>query len=251
MLKDHLRDCSAARTLLESSLPIMGTDTEILGASKHFVKTSWVLVRSAGKGGDWDPLVRLYWKPLYFYLRRKGLDNETAKDVVQDFIASLIERRAIEKADPARGRFRTFLLTALDHFLTDRRRREGRQKRGGGASVLSLDFAGGERDYGLEVEGGESPEKLACRAWAHGLLDEVLLELEAEPAHVAALRLRLKGADYKQICDHTGLSDSAAHLAVHRLGKVFGDLLGRRLRELCGESDDFEAELSEFMDLIA
>jgi len=64
------------------------------------VKTSWFLVRSAGNGGDWDPLVRLYWKPLYFYLRRKGLDNEAAKDVVQDFIASLIERRSIEKATP-------------------------------------------------------------------------------------------------------------------------------------------------------
>ena len=229
----------------------MGTDTEILGGSKNFVKTSWFLVRSAGSGGDWDPLVRLYWKPLYFYLRRKGLDNEAAKDVVQDFIASLIERRAIEKADPARGRFRTFLLAALDHFLTDRKRRETRQKRGGGAPVLSLDFAAGEHDYGIEVEGGESPEKVACRAWAHGLLDECLLELEGEAAQVAALRMRLKGMDYRQICDHTHLTEAAAHLAVHRLSRSFGDILGRRLRELCGDPADFEAELGEFMQLIA
>jgi DNA-directed RNA polymerase specialized sigma24 family protein len=229
----------------------MGTDTEILGRSKHFVKTSWFLVKSAGKGGDWDPLVRLYWKPLYFYLRRKGLDNESAKDVVQDFIASLIERRAIEKADPARGRFRTFLLAALDNFLTDRKRRETRQKRGGGAPLLSLDFAGGERDYALELEGGEPPEKIAARAWALGLLDECLLTLDAPPAHVAALRLRLRGADYRQICDHTHLSHTAAHLAVHRLGKIFGDLLGRRLRDLCPDPADFDAELTEFMDLIS
>jgi RNA polymerase sigma factor (sigma-70 family) len=229
----------------------MGTDTEILGRSKHFVKTSWFLVKSAGKGGDWDPLVRLYWKPLYFYLRRKGLDNETAKDVVQDFIASLIERRAIEKADPARGRFRTFLLAALDNFLTDRKRKESRQKRGGGAPLLSLDFALGERDYALELEGGESPEKVAARAWALGLLDEVLLALEAPAANVAALRLRLRGADYRQICDHTHLSHTAAHLAVHRLGKVFGDLLGRRLRDLCPDPGDFDAELTEFMELIS
>jgi len=233
------------------SLPIMGTDTEILGRSKHFVKTSWVLVRSAGKGGDWDPLVRLYWKPLYFYLRRRGLDNEAAKDVVQDFLASLIERRSIEKADPARGRFRTFLLAALDHFLSDLKRRENRQKRGGGAQVLSLDFARGERDYGVEVEGGESPEKLACRAWAHELLDQCLLELDGDPVQIAALRLRLKGADYRQICEHTRLTDAAAHLAVHRLSRAFGEILGGRLRELCGDPQDFEAELSEFMDLIA
>jgi RNA polymerase sigma factor (sigma-70 family) len=231
--------------------PIMGSDTEILGRSKEFVKTSWVLVRSAGKGGDWDPLARLYWKPLYFYLRRKGLDNEAAKDIVQDFIASLIERRAIDKADPARGRFRTFLLAALDNFLTDRKRKETRKKRGGGAALLSLDFAVGERDYALELEGGESPEKIAARAWALGLLDDCLLGLDAPPAHVAALRLRLRGADYRQICDHTRLSDAAAHLAVHRLGKSFGDLLGRRLRDLCPDPSDFDAELTEFMDLIS
>src|SRR5205085_10087970 len=128
----------------------------------------------------------------------------------------------------------------LDNFLLDLRRKEGRRKRGGGVPVLSLDFAGGEREYGLELEGGETPEKLACRAWAHGLLDEVLLELEGEPAHVAALRLRLKGADYRQICEHTRLSDSAAHLAVHRLSRAFGELLGRRLRELCGDPAEFE-----------
>jgi RNA polymerase sigma-70 factor (ECF subfamily) len=229
----------------------MGRDTEILGGSKNFVKTSWFLVRSAGQGGDWDPLVRLYWKPLYFYLRRKGLDNEAAKDVVQDFIASLIERRAIEKADPSRGRFRTFLLAALDHFLTDRKRRENRQKRGGGVPVLSLDFTHGEREYGFEVEGGETPEQLACRAWARELLDQCLLELDGEPAQIAALRMRLKGADYRQICEHTGLSESAAHLAVHRLGKSFGGILGARLRELCGDPQEFEVELGEFMDLIA
>ncbi|HZE97551.1 MAG TPA: sigma factor [Planctomycetota bacterium] len=229
----------------------MGRDTEILGRSKEFVKTSWFLVRAAGNGEGWDPLVRLYWKPLYFYVRRKGLDNEAAKDVVQEFIATLIERRSLAKADPTRGRFRTFLLSALDHFLADRKRREGRQKRGGGAPVLSLDFDDGERSYGLEPEGGESPEKLACRAWAHELLDQCLLELTGEPAHVAALRMRLKGADYRQICEHTRLSDAAAHLAVHRLSRSFGELLGRRLRELCPDPLEFEAELGDFMDLIA
>jgi len=73
---------------------------------------------------------------------------------VQDFIVSLIERRAIEKANPARGRFRTFLLAALDHFLTDRKRRETRQKRGGGIPGLSLEFPGGEQESRIEVEGG-------------------------------------------------------------------------------------------------
>lgn len=228
----------------------MGTDTDILGPSKNFVKTSWSLVRSVRRGEGWDPLIRLYWKPLYFYVRRRGLDNETAKDLIQEFITTLIERRSIEKADPSRGRFRTFLLAALDHFLTDWKRKETRQKRGRGAPVISFDFAGGERDYTVEVEAGEPPEKLACRAWAHQLLDQCLIELDGDPSHVAALRMRLKGADYRQICDHTGLSDSMAHLAVHRLSREFGEIVGRRLRELCPDPGDFEQELSDFMELI-
>ena len=229
----------------------MGTDTEILGPGKNFVKTSWSLVRSASKGAGWDPLIRLYWKPLYFYVRRRGLDNETAKDLVQEFLTTLIERRAIEKADPSRGRFRSFLLAALDNFLADWRKKQSRQKRGGGAPLLSFDFTTGERDYSLEVEAGETPEKIACRAWAHELLDHCLLELDGDPAHVAALRLRLKGADYREVCARTRLSDSAAHLAVHRLSRNFGEILGRRLRELCPDPAEFEAELSEFMDLLA
>jgi RNA polymerase sigma factor (sigma-70 family) len=228
----------------------MGTDTDILGPSKSFAKTSWSLVRSVRKGEGWDPLIRLYWKPLYFYVRRRGMDNETAKDLIQEFITTLIERRSIERADPSRGRFRTCLLAALDHFLADWKKKETRQKRGRGAPVLSFDFAGGERDYTLEVAAGEAPEKLACRAWAHELLDQCLLELEGDPAHVAALRLRLKGADYRQICEHTRLSDSMAHLAVHRLTKEFGEIVGRRLRELCPDPGEFEQELSDFMELI-
>lgn len=228
----------------------MGTDTDILGPSKEFVKTSWSLVRSLRKGEGWDPLIRLYWKPLYFYVRRRGIDNETAKDLIQEFITHLIERRSIEKADPSRGRFRTFLLAALDNFLADWKKKETRQKRGRGAPVLSFDFAGGERDYAGELQAAETPEKLACRAWAHGLLDQCLLELDAHPTHVAALRMRLKGADYRQICEQTRLSDSMAHLAVHRLSKDFGEILGRRLRELCPDPAEFEAELSEFMELI-
>src|SRR5262249_36602837 len=120
-----------------------------------------------------------------------------------------------------------------------------------GTSILSLDFNDGERAYGMEVEGGESPEKLACRAWAHQLLDQCLLELDGEPAHVSALRMRLKGADYRQICEHTRLSEPAPHLAVHRLSRSFGELLGRRLRELCPDPAEFEAELGDFMELIS
>src|SRR5947207_6030674 len=228
----------------------MGTDTDILGPSKDFVKTSWSLVRSASKGAGWDPLIRLYWKPLYFYVRRRGIDNETAKDLIQDFLTMLLERRSIEKADPSRGRFRTFLLAALDNFLADWKKKETRQKRGRGVPVLSFDFAGGERDYTLQLASGETPETLACRAWAHQMLDQCLLELDGIPAHVAVLRFRLKGADYKEICDQTRLSDSMAPLAVHRLSREFVEILGRRLRDICSDPSEFQAELAEFMVLL-
>lgn len=228
----------------------MGSDTDILGPSRAFAKTSWSLVRAASSSKGWDSLVRLYWKPLYFYVRRRGFDNESAKDIIQEFLTRLIERRSLERADPSRGRFRTFLLASLDHFLSDYRRREKRQRRGGGAPVYSFDFAGGERDYAIEVTACETPEKLACRAWARELLDQCLIELPGDPAKIAALRMRLRGAEYPQICEHTRLSEPVAHLAVHRMGRLFGEILGRRLRESCPDPADYRAELDEFLELL-
>ena len=122
-------------------------DTQMMGSEIHFPTTSWTLVRSSANLKALDSLITIYWKPLYFFVRQQGHSNETAKDIVQEFLKTLMERDAIKRADPARGRFRTFLLASLSNFLKDWAKAESRLKRGGDQTIFSLDFASGESEF--------------------------------------------------------------------------------------------------------
>jgi len=229
----------------------MSQDTEMLGPNNRFQSTIWGLVHAAGDLKAQDALIRIYWKPLYFFVRQHGYENETAKDIVQEFLTGLLERQSLLKADPGRGRFRNFLLAALRNFLVDWNRTAQRQKRGGNQAIQSLDFREGERDYALQAAGGDSPDRMIDRAWARTLFEQCLADLEGSRAHLEALRLRLRGEDYRVISERTGLSEAASQNAVHRLSRRFGEILRQRLRPFCATQSEFEQELSEFMSLIA
>src|SRR6185295_5391837 len=164
----------------------MKNDTKILGPGHEFDTTSWSLIRAVGNVNAFDTFVRIYWKPLYFFVRQHGHDNEAAKDIVQDFLTTMLERGSLTQADPERGRFRTFLLAALSNFMKDRIKAASRQKRGGDQSILSLDFASGEREYSLQVASGESPEMVLSRSWARSIWNQAMSELRGEPSHVEA-----------------------------------------------------------------
>jgi RNA polymerase sigma-70 factor (ECF subfamily) len=195
-----------------------------------------------------DRLLRLYWKPLYFFIRRKGFDNETSKDILQEFLAEFLKRRSIRKANQGRGRFRTFMLTSLGHFLVDYQRAASREKRGGQAHIFSLDLAHGEEEYVREIAAREeSPERLAQRAWARALLEQCLGELRGDPVQLEVFKARLRGLDYRQIAEWTGMMPSQAHLAVHRVGRQFGRILGDHLRQTTTGPDELEEELSDFL----
>jgi len=222
-------------------------DTEILGPRISFQKTSWDLVRAAGSAEAMDGLIRIYWKPLYFFVRQKGYDNETAKDMVQDFLTSALERHTLLKADPRRGRFRTFLLAALSNFIKDWNRSSARLKRGGGHAMLSLDFEGGEQEYSFETATTQTPEALFHRAWAQALLEQCISELKGKPSHLRAFELLIRGGNYEEICRETGLHESAAKTAVHRLRQQLREiLLGYIGRTGNGDDDDVELALAEF-----
>lgn len=229
----------------------MNPDTEMLGPEYRFKSTVWGLVFAADNAEALNALVRIYWKPLYFFVRQRGHDNESAKDIVQEFLTRLLERKALLKADPARGRFRTFLLASLKNFLVDWSRESGRQKRGGNRTIQSLDFQEGEREYALQAVSGDSPDRVLDRAWARTLFDQCLAELEGTRSHLEALRLRLSGEEYRVIAERTGLTENAAQNAVHRLSRRFGEVLRERLRPFCSTPSEFEEELSEFLTLIA
>jgi RNA polymerase sigma factor (sigma-70 family) len=221
-------------------------DTDILGPRISFQKTSWDLVRSARNADALDGLIRMYWKPLYFFVRQKGYDNETAKDLVQDFLTAALEHGTLLKADPARGRFRTFLLAALTNFIRDWNRASARLKRGGGHAVLSLDFDGGEREYSHETATEETPEALFHRAWARTLLAQCIAQLKGKPSHLRAFELLMGGSPYEAICRETGLNESAAKTAVHRLRQQLRSLLLGYIGTSAGDEDETERALGEF-----
>ena len=229
----------------------MKNDTKILGPNHEFDTTSWSLIRAVGDVQAFDTFVRIYWKPLYFFVRQHGQDNESAKDIVQDFLTSVLERGTLSKADPSRGRFRTFLLASLTNYMKDRAKAAARQKRGGDQTILSLDFASGEREYSLEVASGENPETVLHRTWARTLWKQALSDLKAEPAHLEAFQLYLADVDYEAIARKTGLTPAAAKMAVHRLKGQLRDTVQHYILQTVVDEDELKAEMAEFMQLLA
>jgi RNA polymerase sigma-70 factor (ECF subfamily) len=170
--------------------------------------------------------------------------------VVQAFLIDLMERGAIPKADPARGRFRTFLRASMMNFLKDWSKSAARQKRRPSRRLLSLDFKRGETDYHLHVTGGETPERVLNRAWARSLWEDALSQLVGDRANLEAFHLYLQEVDYPTIAAKTGLSEAAAKVAVHRLKSQLRDLITRRIRETVTCQEDLQAELAEFKSLL-
>jgi RNA polymerase sigma factor (sigma-70 family) len=225
-------------------------DTDILGNQINFQQTSWDLVRSAPSVEALDSLIRMYWKPLYFFVRQRGFGNEEAKDIVQEFLATALEHGMIPRADPLRGRFRTFLLASLTNFLKDRRRSWGRLKRGGGHAPVSLDLELGEPRYARTVHSGERPETIVDRAWAKGLLGRCISELAGKPAHLRAFDLQMQGMDYVSIGKETGLTETAAKTAVHRLRVRLRGIIRSHLSLENATDEEVGREVAEFASLL-
>lgn len=225
-------------------------DTQMMGDNIHFPPTSWTLVRAAENVNALSALVSIYWKPLYFFVRQQGYANETSKDLVQEFLKTMMERGSFRRADPNRGRFRTFLLTALSNFLKDQARALSRQKRGGNETIFSLDFASGEDEFVREASRGESPEALLNRTWALSLWSHAVGKLKGDPAHLEAFSGYLANESYTTICARTGLSEAAAKMAVHRLKGQLRTIVIDELRQTAVNDEDLEVELTEFLALL-
>lgn len=225
-------------------------DTQMMGDQVQFPPTSWTLVRSSQNLKALGSLVSVYWKPLYFFVRQQGYPNETSKDIIQEFLKTLMERGSLRRADPARGRFRTFLLAALSNFLKDRAKAESRLKRGGDQTIFSLDFVRGEGEYVREAARGDSPETILNRAWATSLWRHAVEELKGDPVHLEAFHGYLADESYESICARTGLSQAAAKTAVHRLKGRLREIVIGHLRETAASEEDLEGELAEFLALL-
>jgi RNA polymerase sigma-70 factor (ECF subfamily) len=228
------------------------------GAAR-FATTHWSLVVAAGRtdSGEARPalsrLLESYWYPLYSFVRRKGNRPEEAFDLTQEFLARLLDRNFLGDADPAKGRFRTFLLAALECFLVDHWRWEARQKRGGGRAILSWSAMAAEERYRLEPADTLTPERIYERRWALAVLEETLKQLGAEcaasgkEALFAAVRPILSGDDadspYAGIAARLGMKEGALKTAVHRLRRRFGALLRAEIAQTLSDPLEVEEEI--------
>jgi len=212
--------------------------TGFRGASR-FHTTQWSVVLAAGGStaesrAALEELCATYWRPIYRFIRRWGHGADEAQDLTQGFFAEFLQRRDIEGLDPERGRFRSYLLAAVKHFLANDKERERALKRGGGARLFSLSF---DDDLGLAIEPADTrtPEGDYERQWALAILRRALERLRVEQATKGRRELfeRLKptlaGEDvdggYAAVADELSLTTVAVRVAAHRLKKRYGELL--------------------------
>ena len=199
-------------------------------------------------------LCETYWYPLYAFLRARGYDAENAQDLTQAFFARLLEKGIIRHADPARGRFRSFLLASLRNFAANEHGRKVARKRGGGAPMLSLDMDTAEDRFQMEPATDETPERVFDRLWALTLLDQVMSRLQAETAARGnkvspfdRLKPYLTGDEpqlsYAQTASDLGMSEGAVKVAVHRLRRRFRELVRDEIAETVSSPEEVEVEL--------
>lgn len=167
----------------------MDSDQASGGGRRQFATTRWSVVLAAGAGRSKNAdralaeLCADYWYPLYVYVRRRGHEPEDARDLTQAFFAKLLEKKGLTAADPTRGRFRSFLLTSMKHFLTSEWRRQAAVKRGGDVEVVSIDYADAEQRYRIEPATSLTPEGIYERCWALALLERAVNDLRKQYAN--------------------------------------------------------------------
>lgn len=241
----------------ESSLP--GAPEGAVPGAPWFATTHWSVVLAAGHGTSpaaaaaLESLCRTYWYPLYAYVRRAGHDAEEARDLTQEFFASLLGRNRLSFADPARGRFRTFLLTVMKHFLANEWKKQNRLKRGGGQPALSLDARAGEERFAAEPADPASPEVIYERQWVATLLERVLARLDEESAAAgrtalleevkASLWGEHREATQAEIAARLGMGESAFKVAAHRLRARFRELLRGEIAHTVSSPAEIDEEL--------
>jgi RNA polymerase sigma factor (sigma-70 family) len=228
--------------------------------SPQFATTRWsVVVAAGGPTGTGaraalETLCRTYWYPLYAYARRRGAARQDAEDLVQGFFGVLLERGSVASADPQRGRFRAFLLTAFQRCAADEHERRNAQKRGGGARTLSLDFDDGETRFANEPAHELTPEREFERRFALALLARALDRVEAERREDADLLPFIGGRGdarpYAEIAAARGATEGAVKVAVHRLRARYRECLRAEIRETVVEEADIDDELRHLLEVV-
>jgi RNA polymerase sigma factor (sigma-70 family) len=235
-------------------------------AGAVFATTHWSVVIGAAVESSpaaeqaLSQLCESYWFPLYAYVRRQGHNPDEAQDLTQEFFKRLLAGNYLKTADPKKGRFRTFLLAAMEHFLAKQWRDARRQKRGGGQVLLSLDEQDAEARYLIEPAHEIAPEHLFERKWALTLIDRVFQRLKEE--FVAANKLRLfevlqplltgdrTDSTYAAIGTQLDMTEGAVKVAVHRLRARYGSLVREEIAQTVSSPDEVDQELNYLLQVL-
>jgi len=243
-----------------------GTETPRAPAG-CFVTTHWSVVVAAGRSDTTrahaalEKLCRAYWFPLYAYARRRGHSVEDAQDLTQEFFARVLEHQWLARADQAKGRFRTFLLTAMERFLANEWDKVRALKRGGGQKNVPIQLDAAETRYGVEPADTRTPEQAFEYRWALTLLDEVVAQLEAEfrvrdqADLFGALKSCLVGdrasQPYAELATKLGMEEGAVKVAVHRLRHRYRELLRAEIANTVDSPGEVDAEMRHLFNVLA
>lgn len=243
-----------------------GTDTPQPPA-RCFVTTHWSVVLAAGRSDTaraqaaLEKLCRAYWFPLYAYARRRGHSVEDAQDLTQEFFARVLEHHWLARADQAKGRFRTFLLTAMERFLANEWDKVRALKRGGGRKNIPIQLDTAETRYGVEPVDTHTPEQAFEYQWAVTLLDEVVGQLEAEfraPDQAdlfATLKPCLVGdrasQPYAELAAKLGMEEGTVKVTVHRLRQRYRQLLRAEIANTVESPAEVDAEMHHLFNVLA
>lgn len=229
----------------------------------QFSATSWTNLLAARQkdtaAGEaaLEKLCQRYWYPLYAHVRRRGFDADIAQDLTQDFFYRIIRENYLGSADRTKGKFRSFLLAALDHFLLDQRKRANAQKRGGGQVLISLDDEDPETRFQSEPAVDMSPEKIFTRQWFLTLYDQVLRQLREDcvaagkVAQFDALKAFMTDdtgfRDYAEPAARLGMSTNAVAVAVHRMREKCRELMYEEIARTVASPDELESEVRHLL----
>ncbi len=233
------------------------------GDNYRFKETLWTQIIKAkdksesGYTKAISYLVATYWKPVYFYIRRKGYDIENAKDLTQSFFATFLEKDFLKSVDKGKGKFRTFILASLNHFLSKEREKAAAQKRGGGKIPFALDFSTAESEISFEPHDKSTPEKEFLQDWARSILKQALENLRMEfeqksrKVYMDIFESYLsdmaeeKSTGYAETAKKFNISEMDVKNYLHRVRRRYRELIEEEIKKYVTEPDEVKEELQE------
>ena len=238
------------------------------GGANRFLTTRWSVVlvsaqsQAPGSNEAFADLCKLYWYPLYAFIRHRGYSAENAEDLVQGFFLHLVEHKSLSRVDRSKGKFRSFLLASLQKYLSDEADRARCLKRGGGAEFVHLDGEAAEDRYQLEPVDTLSPEKIFDARWAMALINEALNRLgreydsQGKATTFQALRAFLDPINtkslpsYEEVAAQLQVSVGAVKTLIHRLRKQYTAFVREEISRTVSNSADVDAEIHQLCEAL-